>query len=59
MSKEFLNQEPINLSDCGRDKYFRLLCNVTNGQGKDLASELIKNNLGYSYDGGTKSDKYQ
>ncbi len=58
-TKNFLSQEPINLSDCSRDKYFRLLCNVKNGQGKDLARELIKHNLGYSYDGGTKSNKYQ
>lgn len=58
-AKEFLSQEPINLSNCSRDKYFRLLCDVKNGQGKDLARELIKHDLGYSYDGGTKSDKYQ
>lgn len=58
-TKEFLNQEPVNLSDCSRDKYFRLLCDVKNGQGKDLAHELIKNDLGYSYQGGTKSKKYQ
>ena len=58
-TKEFLAQGPINLSNCGRDKYFRLLCDVTNGQGKDLAKELIKQDLGYSYQGGTKSKKYQ
>lgn len=58
-AKEFLAQEPISLSNCSRDKYFRLLCDVKNGQGKDLAQELIKRDLGYSYDGGTKSDKYQ
>lgn len=58
-TKNFLEQSPVNLSNCGRDKYFRLLCDVKNGQGKDLARELIKNDLGYSYDGGTKSKKYQ
>jgi len=58
-TKEFLAQEPVSLSNCGRDKYFRLLCDVKNGQGKDLASELIKRDLGYSYQGGTKSKKYQ
>ena len=58
-TKKFLAQEPVNLSDCSRDKYFRLLCDVKNGQGKDLAHELIKNDLGYSYAGGTKSDKYR
>ena len=58
-TKNFLDVHPITLSDCGRDKYFRLLCDVTNGDGQDLAQELIKRDLGYSYQGGTKSKKYQ
>lgn len=61
MAKEFtqafLDQKPITLSDCGRDKYFRLLCDVTNGEGKNLADELIRRELGDPYDGGTKSKK--
>ena len=56
---QFLQKGPVTLSNCGRDKYFRLLCDVTNGEGQNLAAELIKRNLGYSYDGGTKSDQYQ
>ena len=58
-TKDFLAQGPISLTNCGRDKYFRLLCDVTNGQGKNLAQELIKAKLGYSYYGGTKSTKFQ
>ena len=58
-TKNFLAQSPVSLSDCSRDKYFRLLCNVTNGQGQNLAQELIKRDLGYEYWGGKKSDKYQ
>lgn len=58
-TKEFLSVHPVSLSNCGRDKYFRLLCDVQNGDGKDLARELIKRDLGYSYQGGTKSKKYQ
>jgi len=58
-TKDFLAQEPITLSNCTRDKYFRLLCDVTNGQGKNLAKELIKAKLGYEYWGGKKSDQYQ
>ena len=58
-TQEFLSVRPVSLSNCGRDKYFRLLCDVTNGEGKDLARELIKRDLGYSYQGGTKSKKYQ
>lgn len=58
-TKNFLAQRPVSLSDCGRDKYFRLLCKVTNGQGQNLAQELIKRDLGYEYWGGKKSDKYQ
>ena len=58
-TKEFLSVRPVSLSNCGRDKYFRLLCDVQNGDGKDLAKELIKRDFGYSYQGGTKSKKYQ
>ena len=58
-TQTFLDQKPITLSDCGRDKYFRLLCDVTNGEGKNLAGELIRRDLGYPYDGGTKSKRYQ
>ena len=53
-TKKFLSQKPITLTDCGRDKYFRLLCGVTNAAGKDLAEELIRRGLGYAYDGGKK-----
>lgn len=53
-TKNFLSQSPITLTDCGRDKYFRLLCGVTNAAGKDLAEELIRRGLGYAYDGGKK-----
>lgn len=58
-TKDFLAQTPVTLRNCGRDKYFRLLCDVSNASGKDLAQELIKRDLGYAYDGGKKSDKYQ
>lgn len=58
-TKTFLEKGPVTLTDCGRDKYFRLLCDVTNGEDKDLARELIRHNLGYAYDGGKKSTKYQ
>lgn len=58
-TKKFLVKEPVSLSNCTRDKYFRLLCDVTNGEGKNLAKELIKAKLGYAYWGGTKSDKLQ
>lgn len=58
-TQDFLSVRPISLSNCGRDKYFRLLCDVQNGEGKDLAKELIKRDYGYSYQGGTKSKKYQ
>lgn len=58
-SKDFLNDGPISLSNCSRDKYFRLLCDVTNARGQNLAQELIKNDLGYEYWGGKKSTQYQ
>ena len=53
-TKDFLSRGEVNLSNCGRDKYFRLLCDVdVNGQ--SLAQELLKRKLAYRYDGGTKS----
>lgn len=58
-TKNFLQRTPISLASCTRDKYFRLLCDVTNGTGQNLAQELIKNDLGYAYDGGTKSTRYR
>lgn len=58
-TQNFLKQKPILLNNCGRDKYFRLLCNVSNKTGKDLGEELIQAGLGYSYQGGTKSTQFQ
>lgn len=58
-TKDFLSQPPIMLTHCGRDKYFRLLCDVSNAQGEDLAQALIQRGLGYAYDGGTKSDVFK
>ncbi len=58
-TKNFLSKGPISLSNCSRDKYFRLLCDVTNAQGQNLAQELIRKDLGYEYWGGKKSNKYQ
>lgn len=55
-TKEFLSHTPITLTDCGRDKYFRLLCGVTNASGQDLAAALISRGLGYAYDGGKKQN---
>ncbi len=58
-TQDFLQKEPVSLHNCGRDKYFRLLCDVTNGAGQNLAEELIAHDLGYAYDGGAKSDRYR
>lgn len=58
-TKNFLEDGPISLENCGRDKYFRLLCAVKNARGEDLADELIKRDLGYRYYGGKKSTRYQ
>lgn len=52
-SERFLKSGKILLYNCGRDKYFRLLCDV-NVNKRNLAQELIKNGYGIPYDGGTK-----
>ena len=54
LTQNFLTGDNIVLKNCERDKYFRLLCEVKNVQGKDLACEIINNNLGYFYEGATK-----
>lgn len=50
---ELTNAKQINLVDCSKDKYFRILCRV-NYDGKDLTQELLKRGYGYEYYGGTK-----
>lgn len=53
--KNFLKSGKILLRNCGRDKDFRLLCDVkVNGQ--SLGKELIKAGHAISYDGGTKEN---
>jgi len=47
------NAKRIDLVNVGRDKYFRILADVQ-VDGKDLKETLLKNNLAYNYDGGTK-----
>ena len=52
-TKNFLKSGKILLRNCGRDKYFRLLCDVkVNGQ--NLGEELLKAGHAIPYDGGTK-----
>ncbi len=49
------NARRIDLKNVEKDKYFRILANVY-FDGKNLKEILIKNNLAYEYDGGTKKD---
>lgn len=52
-TKTFLKSGKILLRNCGRDKYFRLLCDVkVNGQ--DLTKALLDAGHAVPYDGGTK-----
>ena len=53
-TKNFLKSGKILLRNCGRDKYFRLLCEVkVNGQ--NLSEELIKAGHAIPYNGGAKN----
>lgn len=52
-TKNFLEAGQVDLLKCGRDKYFRLLCDVTS-DGEDLASALLKAGLARPYFGGKK-----
>ena len=52
----FLKAGKIELRNCSRGKYFRLVCDVySNGQ--SLANALIQRGLAYHYDGGTKTKR--
>ena len=53
-TKNFLKSGKILLRNCGRDKYFRLLCDVK-VNGKSLGEELLKAGHAVPYDGGTKT----
>ena len=53
-TKNFLKGGKILLRNCGRDKYFRLLCDVK-VNGNSLAEELLKAGYAIPYDGGTKT----
>ncbi len=50
---QFTQGKTLNLMGCGRDKYFRLLCDVK-ANGQDLASALLTAGHAAPYDGGTK-----
>ncbi len=47
------NAKNIELRNVDRDKYFRILADVVVDE-KSLTDILLKNNLAYIYDGGTK-----
>lgn len=47
------NSKVINLKSIERDKYFRILAEIE-FDGRNLSETLIKNNLAYPYNGGTK-----
>lgn len=53
-TRDFLKSGKILLRNCGRDKYFRLLCDVK-VNGKSLSEELLKSGHAVPYDGGKKS----
>ncbi len=53
VKKELSNAKVINLKNCKKDKFFRLLCCVEYDK-KDLTQELLKRNYGYAYYGKRK-----
>lgn len=48
------NAKHIELRQLGRDKYFRILAEIW-ADGRSISDVLLKNDLAYRYDGGTKS----
>lgn len=56
-TKQFLRGGKILLRNCGRDKYFRLLCEVK-VNGADLGTALIEHVHAVPYDGRVKMETY-
>jgi Micrococcal nuclease (thermonuclease) homologs len=59
LTKSILKKGPVILKNCKRDKYFRLLCDVSvlgPNQGYNLSEELLEANLAVEYYGETKAD---
>ena len=54
--KKITESKKIELKNCERGKYFRLVCDI-NLDGKNLTEMLIKQKLGYPYDGGSKQNR--
>lgn len=52
-TENFLKSGKINLLNCERDKYFRLLCDVEVNK-ESLSKKLLAEKLAIKYDGGTK-----
>lgn len=52
-AKVFLESGQVDLLNCTRDKYFRLLCDVS-VDGKDFATAILKAKLARPYNGGKK-----
>lgn len=50
---EITNAKQVNLVECSKDKYFRILCKIQY-DGKDLTTELLNRDMGYAYYGGKK-----
>lgn len=47
------NAKQVDLLNCGKDKYFRLLCDV-HYDGKSVAALVLDKKLAYQYSGATK-----
>lgn len=52
--EKLLAAKNIDLVNCGRDKYFRLLCDVKSS-GVDVKSFMLNHKYAVSYDGETKN----
>lgn len=58
LTKRILAKGAVILKNCKRDKYFRLLCDVSvlgEREGFDLSKELLNHNLAVEYHGETKA----
>jgi len=54
LEKIIKNKYKVDLKNCERGKYFRIVCDVYAPD--NIGDMLIENNLAYDYEGGTKID---
>jgi len=55
LSALFAENEVVTLRNCEKDKYFRLLCDVSSAKSPDVGKSMLAHGLAHAYYGKTKA----